>query len=146
MMPAKLRVARRHLALQPLGGRDHPVLGQRALGDRRLVERPLDVGHHRLVDAVGTDRAHRPAAGVVEQQPGALERGQPAERLAYVVVELAGDVGRPVELGDQVGENLDRLGVGRRVLAVGGSVVVGRARIKHGGAAGSDAWHSHASD
>ena len=109
--PGEARVARRHLALEVLRGGDHPVLGQRALSDRRLVERALDLAEQRLVDAVRADRAHRAGRGVVEQQPGALHRRQPAERLADVVVELAG-LGRGVELGDQAGEDLDRLGMG----------------------------------
>ena len=86
------------------------VFGQRALGDRGLVERALDLADQLLVDAVGADRAHRAAGGVVEQQPGALHRRQPAERLADVVVELA-RLGRRIELGDQAGEDLDGVGM-----------------------------------
>jgi hypothetical protein len=98
------------MGLEPVGDRDHPVLGQRPLGDRRLVECPLDLAEQSLVDPVRADRAHRPRRRVVEQRAGSLHRGQPAERLAGVVVELAG-LGRLVELGDQAGEDLDCLWV-----------------------------------
>jgi hypothetical protein len=45
---------------------------------------------------------------VVEEQRRALERGQPAERFADVVVELAG-LGCRVQFGKQADDDVDRL-------------------------------------
>jgi len=49
---------------------------------------------------------------VVEEEPRALHRGELAERGAEAIVELAG-VGRGVDLGDQLDQNVDRVGTQR---------------------------------
>ena len=116
--PGEARVAGRQLAQQLAG--DDAVLGERPQRDRALVERALDLADQRLVDPVRADRADGARRRVVEEDPGALHPRQPAERLADVVVELAG-LGRRVELGDQAGEDLD----GRRMRG-GGFTLDGR--------------------
>ena len=88
---------------------DHPVLLQRLLGDRRLVDRPADPFHQLRRDPAGADRDHRTIGLVVQQQHRPLHRGQRHHRLAHPVVEDP-RFGRLVEFGEQPDEHLDRPG------------------------------------
>jgi hypothetical protein len=83
------RIPGRQLALEVLRGVDDPVLRQRPLCDRSLIESPLDLPDQGLVHPMRADRVDCVAGRVVQKQARALHRGQPAHRLAHVVVEEA---------------------------------------------------------
>jgi hypothetical protein len=102
------RVSRRDVARVIVGGLDDSVLGEGALRHRRLVQGALDLRHELRVGAVRADGHDRLVSAVVEEQRCTPERGEAAERLADVVVELAG-LCRRVELGEQADDYVDRL-------------------------------------
>jgi hypothetical protein len=103
------RVALRHPARQVAGHFDHAVLGQRHLGDRGLLERPVELGEEPGVQAVAAHDHHELARVVVEQQPGAVHRAQPAAGLAEPVVELAPRLGRAVERSQELDDHVERV-------------------------------------
>ena len=95
-----------------LGRLDDAVLGERALGDRRLVEGPLDAREQARIDTVAADGADQSQRRVVEVEAGAAHRREAAERLAEPVVELTRP-GRRVDLGEQSDHDVDGVGAKR---------------------------------
>ena len=109
-----LRVALGYPVRQIAGHRHHAVLGQRDLGDGRLLERPVDVLEQRGLEPVAADGDHQLAGVVVEQQPRAVHAGQVAQRGAEGVVEApSAGVGLAVELAQQLDDHIQRVGARR---------------------------------
>jgi hypothetical protein len=61
-----------------------------------------------LLHPVGADGADRLVGLVVEQERGAAQAGEPADRRAQAVVELSGR-DRSMVLAEQLDEDVDRL-------------------------------------
>jgi hypothetical protein len=119
--PAETGVALRHPAADVAADLDHAVLGQRHLGDRRLLERAVHLGEQAALDAVAADDHDELARVVVEQQPGAVHPAEPAAGLAELVVERGAGLGGAVERAEQVDDHVERVrarreGLGHRLL------------------------------
>ena len=99
-------------------GDDDLIVDQGALGDRRLLDASVGMGEDLGLDPVATRRDDEAASRVVEEEDGALERGQPADRLADPVVKRGRVGGCVAELEQQPDDEVERVAAQR--LGIGG--------------------------